>query len=403
MKRLYEEVLGRHFSEDQQAAFVCGPRQVGKTTLAKNLLKQRERTAYFSWDNVRDRQVILGPENHFLEPLGLDKLAKEKPLIVFDEIHKYEGWKSYMKGFLDAQKGIIDTLVTGSAKLNVFRKGEDSLMGRYFLYRAHPVSVGELLPPIRISGDVIVHPRRLEEDSFQSLYTFGGFPEPLLRQSVSFSNRWQSRRRELMVYEDIRTFSQIGELSLLETLAYILAEQVGGQVQFTSLAKKIRVSDQTVRRWLSFLEMVYYCFTIRPWYQNVKRSLIKEPKIYLYDWSLIKDEGGRFENFIASHLLKAAHYWTDVGLGVFELFYLRTIDKQEVDFLITRDRKPWMMVECKCSSKGPLSKSLYDFHHQLKPDHTFQVVRDMPYVDRSCFEEKDPIIVPAKTFLSQLV
>ncbi|MCB1108775.1 MAG: DUF4143 domain-containing protein, partial [Chlamydiia bacterium] len=168
-------------------------------------------------------------------------------------------------------------------------------------------------------------------------------------------------------------------------------------------ATKLRVSDNTVKNWLKALKGLYYCFEITPWSKNVIRSLIKEPKYYLWDWSLCKDSGARAENFIASHLLKAVHFWNDYGFGEFGLYFVRNKDKKEVDFLVSKDNKPWFLVEVKAHRNKELSPALIDFHRELKTEYALQVVVDLPYVNKSCFASKMPIIVPAKTFLSQLI
>lgn len=204
--------------------------------------------------------------------------------------------------------------------------------------------------------------------------------------------------------EDIRDVLKINEMQKLQTFSHILQNMAGQQINFTSLSKLIQVSDQTIRTWLSQLEAFYYCFTIRPWSANVIRSLIKNPKVYLWDWSLVIDKAQRNENFIASHLLKAVHFWTDDGFGQFDLHYLRDKDKNEVDFLITKDQKPWMMIEVKSSINEPLSKNLHHFQKQLNVPYIFQVAIDGDYVEIDCFDKPFvPRIVPAKTFLAQLV
>ena len=169
------------------------------------------------------------------------------------------------------------------------------------------------------------------------------------------------------------------------------------------LAAKIKVSAPTLTRWMELLKNLYFCFTIQPWSKNLSRSLIKEPKVYLWNWALIEDMGARLENFVASHLYKAVQFWTDRGLGDYGLYYLRDKDKREVDFLVTKDRKPWFLVEAKASGNQGISRWLYYYQEKLKVPHAFQIGFDLPYVNQNCFEMKDPVIVPAKTFLSQLI
>jgi len=174
-------------------------------------------------------------------------------------------------------------------------------------------------------------------------------------------------------------------------------------MNYSSLAKNTQVSVDTARRWVSALESLYYCFTLRPWSVNVPKSLRKQPKVYLWDWSVIRDPGARRENLVAAHLLKAVHWWTDTGLGTYALFYLRDKAKREVDFLVTRDRRPWFMVEVKSSSATSISPSLHYFTETLGVSHAFQLTFDLEYQDVDCFSVRKPVIVSAESFLSQLV
>lgn len=209
-------------------------------------------------------------------------------------------------------------------------------------------------------------------------------------------------RKDQLFREDLRDGTRIQELGQLELLAELLRSQAAESMDYQSLSKKVGVSVDTVRRWLEVLKSFYYCFSIQPWSKNITRSLIKEPKLYLWDWSLVDEEGHRNENLVASHLLKAIHFWNDRGLGEYGLHYLRTKDKIETDFLVTKNRRPWFLVEVKTKAKG-ISPALYHFQKETKAPHAFQVAFDLPFVHKSCFEEQKPILVPAQTFLSQLV
>jgi len=402
MKRIYESILNDHFAHYTQMAFAAGPRQVGKSTIAKSYCEKYPYTQYLNWDKTKDRELILKGQEFVADSLPIEAILEQKPLIVFDEIHKYKDWKNFLKGFVDEYKGKLDILVTGSAKLNVFQRGGDSLAGRYFLYRIHPVSTAELVR-ISLPQKIIAPPQKIDNTEFNALFEFGGFPEPLLRQEKSFFNRWQELRQQQILREDIRELAQIQELSQLEVLASILKQQAGQLSKYSEFAKKVRVSDTTARRWINVLEAFYYCFTIKPWSVNISRTLLKEPKIYLWDWSVIEDKGARIENFAACHLLKACHAWTDLGFGKFELYFLRDKEKREVDFLITQNQKPWILLEVKSSAKESLSEHLYYFQSQIKAEHVLQLAFDLPYVDEDCFALKKPKIVPMITFLSQLI
>lgn len=401
MKRIYHALVKEHINDYDQMIFLAGPRQVGKTTIAMESRKLALFSEVLNWDKLHDREKIIGNID-FFKNLPQDILSDKKPIIIFDEIHKYQHWKTFLKGIIDEYKQKLHVIVTGSCKLDVYRKEGDSLMGRYFLYRIHPFSVAELIRD-SLPEQVISKPQKLADEVFDSLLIFGGFPEPLKKGSKRFYNRWQNLRRQQLVKEDIRDLAQIQEIGQLELLSYMLQAQSGQLLNYTSLANKIRVSDQTIRRWITILESYYYCFTIRPWSKNIGRSLLKEPKIYLWDWSIIEDHGSKLENFVGCHLLKAVHFWNDTGQGKYDLFFLRDKDKNEVDFLVVENGKPWMLVEVKSSVKSSINKNLYYYQKLTNAPYAFQVVFDLPYVEKDCFTYNEPIIVPAKTFLSQLI
>lgn len=402
MERVYLNVLKEHFRNYEQMALVSGPRQVGKTTIATNVCNSASYCKYLNWDQSKDRTIILGPEDEIVSGLPVEAVLDERPCIVFDEIHKYKDWKNYIKGFIDQYKAKLDVIVTGSAKLNIVRRGGDSLMGRYFLYRVHPISIAEL-NNVDLQEHELKPPQKIAEQDFTALFKFGGFPEPLTKQTTQFYNRWQSLRQEQMLREDIFNSEQIQDLAQLEVLAELLKHQATKQVKYSELAKKVRVADNTIRRWINILESYYYCFSLKPWSKNISRSLIKEPKVFLWDWSVIDDPGSKVENFVACHLLKAVHYWTDLGMGKYGLYFIRDKDQREVDFLITKDNTPWILVEVKSSAKEPLSKNLVLFQEKTAAKHALQVAFDLPYVDIDCFAQTKPCIVSMQTFLSQLV
>lgn len=291
--------------------------------------------------------------------------------------------------------------MTGSSRLDVYKRGGDSLLGRYFLYRMHPISVGELLRTGSPDSE-IAPPGKLPAPDWRTLLTYGGFPEPFARAERRFHNRWTRMRFEQVLREDLRDLTRVRELAQIHLLARFLEAQAGQLTTYSGLADKVRVSVDTVRRWVVLLESLYFCFTVRPWSKQVAKSLIKEPKVYLYDWSVIEDEGARSENIVAVHLLKSVQVWTDLGFGDFSLHYLRDKLGREVDFLVARDGKPWFLVEVKTSGKRPLSVELFRFQTQTGAPHAFQLALDLPYVDADCFVRKEPVIVPALTFLSQL-
>lgn len=400
IQRYLLEELQQHFRTNRQMVFLSGPRQVGKTTIARSLT---DATGYLNWDNQTHREVIVKGPSSIAEQTGLDRLRPEPRLCVLDELHKYQHWRDLLKGFFDQYETRAQVLVTGSASLATFRRGGDSLMGRYFPFTLHPVSVAECVATPTRQTLINPAPARIEQDQWDSLWQFGGFPEPFLKGQKRFYNRWRSSRNEQLFREDLRDLTRIQELGQVEILANVLRSQVGQLTSYTYLSKSARVSIDTVRRWIATLESLYYCFTVRPWHRNVTRALRKEPKYYLWDWSQVDDPGARAENLVASALHKAVNWWTESGQGDFSLHFVRDKQKREVDFLVSRDAKPWFLVEVKSSEKAPLSTTLNYFQQQLRTSHAFQVVIDADYVARDCFEVQTPIIVPAPTFLAQLV
>ena len=402
MQRTLLESLREHYLKDRQMLFVSGPRQVGKTTIARQLGDVFPVGAYFNWDNPSHRMAILDGAEEIASRLGLDRLLAEKPFCAFDELHKYRHWRNFLKGLFDAYENRVHILVTGSAHLNVFKRAGDSLMGRYFPYTLHPLSVAECAGAQAV--EPLVHPpRRIDEDQWQALWRYGGFPEPFLKADNRFYTRWRKLRTEQFLREDLRDLTRIQELGQIEMLAMNLSNYVGQLTSYSKLAREIRVSVDTVRRWTATLESLYYCFSVRPWYRNITRGLRKEPKFYLWDWSLVDDPGARAENLVASALLKAVHWWTQGGYGDFDLHFIRDKQKREVDFLVTRDRQPWFMAEVKTSGKSRLSEALALFQSQTGARHAFQLAFDLEYVERDCFELHNPIIVPARSFLAQLI
>lgn len=377
-------------------AFVSGPRQVGKTTTCRTL-----GTAYLNWDNTDHRRIIQGGPNRVAREIGLDRLSERPQRIVFDELHKHPRWKTFLKGFFDTYGEDVQVLVTGSSRLDVFRRGGDSLMGRYLLYRMYPFSVGECLR-VEVPAAPIQPPQPISDDVWRTLLQHGGFPEPFLKADPRFTRRWRSLRRDQLLREDVRDVTQVQDLGTLETLARVLEERSAQQLVYSSLSRELGVSVDTIRRWVDLLSRLHFGFLVRPWFKNVSKSLRKEPKWFLRDWSGVEDEGARSETLVACHLAKAVEGWTDLGLGTFELRYLRDKAKREVDFLVVRDRKPWFLVEVK-TSETALGDALEHFQAATRAPHAFQAVMNLPFVAVDCFTRSKPTVVPARTLLSQLL
>ena len=397
MDRWYPNLLHDHFQTNRQLALVSGPRQCGKTTLGQTLTPG---VHYLTWDSPQHREQILAGHQALAHQFGLDQ-AGPKPLVVFDEIQKYPDWKNWLKGFFDIWGSHCRILATGSARLDHFSRGGDSLMGRYLRYRMHPLSVGEIVHPERQATDLLLPPRGLSAADWAALWEFGAFPEPFLRRDRRFFTRWSRLRLDQAVREDLRDLTRATEISRVELLAELVRARASQSLTFSDLARGVRSSVESVQRWVDHLEALHLVFLVRPWHRNIAKSLTKEPKVYLHDWSSIADAGARFENLVACHLLKAVQGWEDAGLGSFGLHYLRDTSQREVDFLIVRDGEPWFLVEAKTSDTLPTASLRY-FQTATHAPHAFQVVRDLPYSEHDPFTRNDPIAVSAQTLLSML-
>ena len=317
-----------------------------------------------------------------------------------DEIHKFVRWKSFLKGFFDLYEDRTSIIVTGSARLDIYKRGGDSLMGRYFLYHMHPLGVAELVRP-DLDVREIHAPRPVADADWDALWDHGGFPEPFTRRDRRFTVRWRKLRREQLFREDLRDLTKIADLTGVRILSELLLARAGNQIVTSSLAREIGVAETTVKTWTATLEYFYEGFRVRPWFRNVENSIRKTPKWYQRDWCEVADEGARFENLVACHLLKAVDMWNDLGLGDYALHYVRNKAKEEVDFLVAKDGRPWFLVEAKLSDVR-LSPALASMQKATGAAHAFQVVRDLPYADADAFSHRDPISVSARSFLSQL-
>ena len=393
---MYSAMFADHFANNRQMILLSGPRQVGKTTVAKEASD-----LYLNWDRRGDRMQFLKGEDEIAKTAGLDVRSSKRPLLVFDEIHHYPKWRQFLKGYFDTYGDMTRTIVTGSARLEQRKRGRgDSLMGRYFPFRMHPLSVGELLHPV-LPTAIAVRPGELREADWNALVAFGGFPEMFRSRSSQFAVRWRKLRREQLVRIDVANDTGIRDLDQFDALAEILAGRSGQQIVYSSLAGEVQTNEVTVRQWISTLSSFFYGFAVRPWFRDVANSIRKTPKWYLRDWSGIKDEGARNETIVACHLLKAVETWTDMGLGEFSLHYVRDKNKNEVDFLVARDGEPWLIAEAK-TSDTTVTSALKGMQRQLGVGIAIQIVADLPYDNIDCFAPGAACAVPMRTFLSQL-
>lgn len=373
----------------ERMVFLGGPRQVGKTTLAKNIGETAfRRPQYLNWDFPADRQAIQKME-----------FAPDKDLLVLDEVHKWLRWKGAIKGLYDVTDGKFPILVTGSARMDVYRKGGDSLLGRYAPWTLHPFSVAELAgrscaaKPFQPLG----FPSASAWGHAQTLLKFGGFPRPLFAQEEGRLRRWHRERAERLVREDIRDVESVRDLAALETLVRMLPERAGSILSVNGLREDLGLAHATVARWIEILERFYYAFRVPPYAAKIARAVKKEPKVYLWDWSEVPDAGARFENMVASHLLKFCHFLRDAQGWQAELHFMRDTTGREVDFLVTVDRKPWFCAECKLADTA-VSPNLAALGDQVGVPLRYQVVMQ----DGVDFEKNGVRVMGAGKFLAGL-
>jgi uncharacterized protein len=360
MKRYLEP----HITDDlhKKMVFIGGPRQVGKTTLAKNIAETYPVSSYLNWDSRDDKRQIL------------DSVFKGgSTLVIFDEIHKYRDWKNHLKGVFDTRRQEFSILVTGSARLDLYQKGGDSLLGRYFYYRLHPLSIAELMGVQHDRDHGLEFASNVQTSLWQDLITFGGFPEIYLSKNLRDLKRWRHDREKRLIREDIRDVSNIRDISTLEILTTILPERVGSLFSMNSMTNDLNVTHKTIAHWMDTLEQMYFCYRIYPFQHTQLKSLRKEPKIYLWDYTGIDDLGAKHENIVANHLLKYAHYLTDVyGLAA-DLYFLRDKDQRKVDFCVVVEGEIEFIAEVK-TKKSPISTHLKYFKEKLQTNKAFQLV-----------------------------
>jgi uncharacterized protein len=317
MERILKEQIFKDLA-DYKMILLAGPRQVGKTTLAQSIYKSSD---YMNWDIDEDRTRILGKE------------YRKAPLWIFDEIHKYQKWRNYLKGIYDKHGKNQKILVTGSAKLDVLRKGGDSLQGRYYFMRLMPLTCSEL--GIITQGDLM------------SLYNLSGFPEPFLKGSKANANRWSRFYRQRVVREEVSTNEQFVDLGTIEIMYNRLPELAGGTLSINSLAEDIQVSHRTLSKWLDSLERLYGIFRISPFGPPKIKAVKKLQKVFFFDWNAVSAPGSRFENMVAVHLLKWIFNEQDLNGRDLDLRYFRDKYDREVDFVITENGQPIHFIEAK--------------------------------------------------------
>lgn len=351
--------LSEHILNDlkKKMVFIGGPRQVGKTTLAKHLLESSFPDGrYFNWDYSDDRQDLLA-----------GKWVNDAGLIIFDELHKYRDWKNWIKGIYDTNETSSQFLVTGSARLDVYRRGGDSLLGRYHYWRLHPFGLDEF-------------PRNMTpKEAFDRLMRVGGFPEPFLDGDEREARRWRRERFERIIKEDIRDLEYVRQVSMLDLFIHQLRTRVGSLIVMSNLAGEIQVSPKTATKWLDVLERMYLVFAVRPYTKNLPRAVIKPPKVFFYDNAdVIGSEGAVFENLVATQILKKIHLLEDREGYRYELRYIRDKEGREVDFVILKDGMIEELIEAKFSD-DKVSRHLRYYAEKLNPPKVTQIVANLKH------------------------
>jgi uncharacterized protein len=354
-KRIWDDLF-----PDKSLILLAGPRQSGKTTFARDIAaKDFKDIIYFNWDIDDDKRRLL------TDPVFFSKIPKSsissKPLVILDEIHKYRDWKNYLKGIYDQFEKEYNFLVTGSGRLEYSRKAGDSLAGRYLKFHIFPFTLSELTSPETDLADFLENPLEDFEDvvsgntsdNFDNLWELSGFPEPFLKGKKTFWSAWSQTYGQQIVRDDLTTFADIRNIDLVETLFALIPSRVGSPFSINNLAQDLKVAFDTVKNWMFLFDAFYLTFRISPWTEKISRSILKEKKVYLFNYPVIDDEAARFENLVAVELLRAVETWKDHGRGDFALSYLRDKDKQEVDFLITKNNRPVFMLEAKLSGDRP--------------------------------------------------
>ena len=357
-KRLAEKYI---FSDEytDKMRFVAGPRQSGKTTLAQNVLKRHGlEKLYYNWDRREIRNKYYNNAYFYNDDL-LSFPAKTPKWICFDEIHKMPKWKNILKDVYDTDKDKTRFIITGSARLDLFRKSGDSLTGRYFLFHLFPLSLKEVsggsqaLPPEKALAfiDFCLAKPSYHQEKLDSLLQFSGFPEPQKEGKERFLRMWQNNYVDTILKEDLRDLSRVKDIEQIGKLAAILPSKIGSPLSINSLVNDMEVSYPAIRNYLRLLVLTYFVFALPPFNKKIARAIKKEKKYYCFDWSRISDQSIRFENYLAFELFNLTSFWKDHGFGDFSLSFLRTRNGEETDFLITKDSQPWLLIEAKLNEE----------------------------------------------------
>ncbi len=403
-KRTPYVIIWQELEKNKCMIFLSGPRQAGKTTLAKIITDSFTNNLYFNWDIVAHRVRLL--ENPaFFESVELKD--QSTPLIVLDEIHKYKDWKNYLKGIFDQFQGKYKFLVSGSGRLDLYQKGGDSLAGRYYLFHLWPFTISELGRQNRTIVQFLKDPLRITmkkreklKEIWDRLSVLSGFPEPYLSNKVTTYRRWSNTYSKQLIREDIRDMTGIKSIGDIETLYYLLPSKISSPISIPSIARDLKVTYNSINSWLSVFERFFLVFSISPWSKRIARAVHKERKVYLWDIPKIKEPSARFENMVAVELYRAVTTWNDLGFGQFALNFIKNKEQQEVDFLIVDGDEPVLLVEAKLADTSP-SPVLIKFQNALNIP-AVQLVNEGEGYRRFSNNGQPILVAPAFQWLAQL-
>jgi predicted AAA+ superfamily ATPase len=380
-KRLFYRQILEHQLSFKPLLMISGPRQSGKTTFTRSILNDSAQGIYFNWDILSDRSKLLADPYFFQK---INRKTNEKPLVIYDEIHKYNDWKNYLKGVYDGFYKDFKFLVSGSGRLDIFNKGGDSLAGRYLLFYFFPLSLTEITYQ-KAFTNFFDHPLSILETDIEKrkkvwkrLLKFSGFPEVYENADEGFFTLWSNAYFNQIIREDIANLLNVNQVNKLELLFSLLPQRIGSTISINNLAKLLQSAHSSVKNWLQIFENFFLVFSISPWVNQISRSILKEKKFYLFNYAVLENSGARFENAVGFELWKNIWALNALGKGNYSLHYLKNRDGQEVDFLVANNNKPLFIIECK-ENEDTLSKNLVRYQKVLKVPAIQLVNKDNVY------------------------
>jgi len=391
--RFHDQILRERLARCRTVV-VSGPAQVGKTTSCRTLSAR-----YLNWDDLADRLIFLKGSDGVGRYLDLDRAREREVTVLFDNLQGHPNWKGFLRKFTTRYGARVRVIVTflshGRKRLPPSNTG---------LVHINPWTVGECARTAPIHSPLQA-PGNIAEEDWIALLEHGGFPEPFRKRDPRFTERWHARRRSDLIEDDLLRLAAVRNPAALQMLALLLADRSATPLVYSHLSRQLGVSVDTLTRWIELLVHMQHGFCVRPWFTGVPKALRREPRWFLRDWSAVLDSSARMRTLIACHLLKAVEGWSDLGFGQFELRYVRDKLQREVDFLVLRDRRPWFLVAVSDAAPrgGAAPPMLGYFQRITRARHAFQLVMNAPFAAVDCFAHSEPLVVPARTLLSQLL